>query len=575
MEELQIKRHSLAHVLAKAVQNIFGKDKVLLTIGPAIDNGLYYDFDIEEQITESMLPKIQKEMAQIIKKGEKFERKEVSREDALKLFANNPYKVELINELPEDAVISTYTLGEDFVDLCSGPHVEHTGKLQSMGFKVEKVNGAYWRGNEKNKMLQRVYVYAFNTKEELADYITKIEEAKKRDHRKLGKDLGLFFISDYAKGMPFFLPKGTVLKNQLIDFWREKHRKAGYVEIETPMAMNRQLWETSGHWHYYKDNMYTFTVEEEDFAIKPMNCPGGMLFYKENLHSYKEFPLRVAELGKVHRHEASGTLHGLFRVRVFTQDDAHIFMLPSQIESEIKNVINLVDELYSVFKFEYRVELSTMPESHIGEEKDWRYAETALENALKSLGKEYKINAGDGAFYGPKIDIKISDALGREWQCGTIQLDMQLPKKFELEYTNENGQKEEPVMIHRALYGSLERMIGVLTEHFAGAFPVWLSPVQVKVISLTDRNESYAKEVFDSLIADGIRAELDVRSEKVGYKIREALMQKIPYLIIVGDEEENNKTISLRGRNNLNETGLNLKDFVKKIKKQIETRELN
>ena len=575
MEELQIKRHSLAHVLAKAVQNIFGKDKVLLTIGPAIDNGLYYDFDIEEQITEVMLPKIQKEMAQIIKKGEKFERKEVSKEEALKLFANNPYKIELINELPEEAVISTYTLGEDFVDLCSGPHVEHTGKLQNMGFKVEKVNGAYWRGNEKNKMLQRVYVYAFNTKEELADYIAKIEEAKKRDHRKLGKDLGLFFISDYAKGMPFFLPKGTVLKTELIEFWREKHRKAGYVEIETPMAMNRELWETSGHWHYYKDNMYTFTVEEEDFAIKPMNCPGGMLFYKENLHSYKEFPLRVAELGKVHRHEASGTLHGLFRVRVFTQDDAHIFMLPSQIESEIKNVLNLVDELYSVFNFEYRVELSTMPESHIGEEKDWHFAENALENALKSLGKEYKINAGDGAFYGPKIDIKISDALGREWQCGTIQLDMQLPKKFELEYTDANGQKQEPVMIHRALYGSLERMIGVLTEHFAGAFPVWLSPVQVKVISLTDRNEDYAKEVFDSLMAQGIRAELDVRSEKVGYKIREALMQKIPYLVIVGDEEEQNNTISLRGRNNLNETGLRLEDFIKKIKAQIEARELN
>ena len=575
MEELQIKRHSLAHVLAKAVQNIFGKDKVLLTIGPAIDNGLYYDFDIDEQITESMLPKIQKEMAQIIKKGEKFERGEVSREEALKLFANNPYKVELINELPEEAVISTYSLGEDFVDLCSGPHVEHTGKLQNMGFKVEKVNGAYWRGNEKNKMLQRVYVYAFNTKEELADYITKIEEAKKRDHRKLGKDLGLFFISDYAKGMPFFLPKGTVLKTELIDFWREKHRKAGYVEIETPMAMNRELWETSGHWHYYKDNMYTFTVEEEDFAIKPMNCPGGMLFYKEHLHSYKEFPLRVAELGKVHRHEASGTLHGLLRVRVFTQDDAHIFMLPSQIESEIKNVLNLVDELYSVFKFNYEVELSTMPESHIGDEKDWAYAEDALKSALKSLGKDYKINPGDGAFYGPKIDIKIKDALGREWQCGTIQLDMQLPKKFKLEYTDENGQKQEPVMIHRALYGSLERMIGVLTEHFAGAFPVWLSPVQVKVISLTDRNETYAKEVFDSLMAEGIRAELDVRSEKVGYKIREALMQKIPYLIIVGDEEEANKTISLRGRMGLNETGLNLADFVAKIKTQIETRELN
>lgn len=575
MNELQIKRHSLAHVLAKAMQNVFGKENVKLTIGPAIDNGLYYDFDLSMQIQEADLQKLQKEMTNIIKKGEKFERIELSRENALEKFKDNEYKIELINDLPQDAVISSYTLGEDFIDLCSGPHVEHTGKLQNMGFKVAKTSGAYWRGNENNKMLQRVYVYAFENKEELASYLTFLEEAQKRDHRKLGKELGLFFISDYAKGMPFFLPKGTVLKNELINFWREKHKKAGYIEIETPMAMNRTLWETSGHWHYYKENMYTFTVEEEDFAIKPMNCPGGMLFYKENLHSYKEFPLRVAELGKVHRHEASGTLHGLFRVRVFTQDDAHIFMLPSQIEQEIKNVLKLVEELYSVFKFDYHVELSTMPESHIGDEKDWRYAETALENALKSLGKDYKLNPGDGAFYGPKIDIKIKDAIGREWQCGTIQLDMQLPKKFDLVYTDENGEKQEPVMIHRALYGSLERMIGVLTEHFAGAFPVWLSPVQVKVISLTDRNQDYAQEINKQLLASGVRSELDIRSEKVGYKIREALTQKIPYLIIVGDEEEANKTISLRGRGGLNQTGLNLIDFIQKITTEITERTFN
>ncbi|MBR2052692.1 MAG: threonine--tRNA ligase [Clostridia bacterium] len=489
MDELQIKRHSLAHVLAKAVQNIYGKENVKLTIGPAIENGLYYDFDISKQITESDLATIQKEMINIIKKGEKFERAVLSRKDALEMFKGNEYKTELITELAEDAEISTYTLGADFVDLCAGPHVEHAGKLQNMGFKVAKVNGAYWRGDEKNKMLQRVYVYAFNTKEELNDYLKFLEEAQKRDHRKLGKELGLFMISDYAKGMPFYLPNGLTVKNELIKFWKEKHQAAGYIEIETPMAMNRTLWETSGHWEHYQENMYTFDVEGEQFAIKPMNCPGGMLFYKEGIHSYKEFPLRVAELGKVHRHEASGTLHGLFRVRVFTQDDAHIFMLPSQIESEVKNVLDLVDELYAVFGFNYSFELSTMPESHIGEVETWRTAETALENALKSAGKDYKINAGDGAFYGPKIDIKIQDAIGRSWQCGTIQLDMQLPGRFNLEYVDENGQRQEPVMIHRALYGSLERMIGVLTEHFAGAFPVWLAPTQVRVLSLTERHD--------------------------------------------------------------------------------------
>ena len=572
MDELQIKRHSLAHVLAKAVQNIYGKENVKLTIGPAIDNGLYYDFDISKQITEADLITIQKEMTNIIKKGEKFERAVISRKDALVSFAGNEYKTELVTELPEDAEISTYTLGADFVDLCAGPHVEHAGKLQNMGFKVAKVNGAYWRGDEKNKMLQRVYVYAFNTKEELNNYLKFLEEAQKRDHRKLGKELGLFMISDYAKGMPFYLPNGLTVKNELIKFWKEKHQKAGYIEIETPMAMNRTLWETSGHWEHYQENMYTFDVEGEQFAIKPMNCPGGMLFYKEGIHSYKEFPLRVAELGKVHRHEASGTLHGLFRVRVFTQDDAHIFMLPSQIESEVKNVLDLVDELYAVFGFNYSFELSTMPESHIGEVETWRTAETALENALKSAGKDYKINAGDGAFYGPKIDIKIQDAIGRSWQCGTIQLDMQLPGRFNLEYVDENGQRQEPVMIHRALYGSLERMIGVLTEHFAGAFPVWLAPTQVRVLSLTERHEGYAKEICNELRENGIRAELDIRNEKVGYKIREGLMQKVPYLIILGDEEMANKTISLRGRNNLNQTNVAFSDFLAELKEKIAKR---
>lgn len=573
MEELQIKRHSLAHVLAKAVQKIYGANNVQLTIGPAIENGLYYDFDLDTPITENDLAKIQKEMVNILKKGEKFVRSVISKDQALEMFAANKYKVELINALPKDEQISIYTLGDDFVDLCAGPHIDHAGKLQNMGFKVAKVNGAYWHGDAKNKMLQRVYVYAFNTKDELADYLKFLDEAQKRDHRKLGKELGLFFISDYAKGMPFYMPKGLTLKNELIKFWREKHQSAGYVEIETPMALNRSLWETSGHWEHYKDNMYTFDVEGEDFAIKPMNCPGGMLFYKENIHSYKEFPLRVAELGKVHRHEASGTLHGLFRVRVFTQDDAHIFMLPSQIEDEVKNVLGIVDELYSVFGFDYKFELSTMPDDHIGDEKVWQIAENALEGALKSAGKEYKLNPKDGAFYGPKIDIKIEDALGRKWQCGTIQLDMQLPKRFNLEYIDENGQRQEPIMIHRALYGSLERMIGVLTEHFAGAFPVWLAPVQVRVLSLTERNEKYAQDVFLALTRAGVRAELDVRNEKVGYKIREGLMQKIPYLVIVGDEEEASNTISIRGRQNFNQSGLALTEFVKKITKQIADRQ--
>ena len=574
-EELSIKRHSLAHILAKAVQNIYGKENVKLTIGPAIENGLYYDFDLETSITESDLNKIQKEMINIIKKSEKFVKKVISKQEALEMFKNNEYKIEIINALPENEEISVYYLGEDFVDLCSGPHVEGAKVKEIKYFKLLKVSGAYWKGDEKNKMLQRIYVYAFENKEELNNYLTFLEEAKKRDHRKLGKDLGLFFISDYAKGMPFYLQNGLVLKEELIKFWREVHKEAGYIEIETPMAMNRSLWETSGHWSHYRDNMYTFSVEGEDFAIKPMNCPGGMLVYKEDLHSYKEFPLRVAELGKVHRHEASGTLHGLFRARVFTQDDAHIFMLPSQIEEEVQNVMNLVDKLYSVFKLPYTVKLSTMPDDHLGDEKDWAFAENALANALKNAGKEFTINPKEGAFYGPKIEIAIKDSLGRDWQCGTIQLDMQLPKLFNLEYVDENGEKQEPIMIHRALYGSFERMIGILTEHFAGVFPVWLTPVQVKVISLTSRNEEYAKEVNNKLMAMGIRTELDIRNEKVGYKIREALMKKVPYLLILGDEEESNKTISIRGRNNFNASGEDLNKFIEKILTEIKERTLN
>lgn len=570
-EKLSIMRHSLAHVLAKAVVNLFGKD-VKLTIGPAIDDGLYYDFDFPKPISSEDLQIIQKEMQKIINKGENFRKEIVSKNEALKIFENNPYKIELINELPVNEEISIYYLGDDFFDLCKGPHVEKTSNLQNMGFKVASINGAYWRGSEKNKMLTRIYVYAFENKADLNQHLTMLEEAKKRDHRKLGKELGLFFISDYAQGMPFYMPNGVILKNQLIDFWREKHREAGYIEIETPMAMNRNLWEVSGHWDHYKQNMYTFTIEDEDFAIKPMNCPGGMLFYKEQQHSYKEFPLRVAELGKVHRHEASGTLHGLYRVRVFTQDDAHIFMLPSQIEDEIVNVLKLIDEIYKPFGFGYAIELSTMPDDHIGEVEVWQKAETALQNALKKAGKDFKINPKDGAFYGPKIDIKIKDAIGRTWQCATIQLDMQLPKRFNLEYVDENGEKKEPIMIHRALFGSLERIIGVLTEHYAGAFPLWLAPVQVKVLSLTERNVDYAIKIVETLKQFNIRAEADVRNEKLGYKIREASNLKIPYQIIVGDEEEQNNKISFRGRKNENKSNIDLNEFINRLLLEIKNK---
>lgn len=562
--EIETIRHSLAHVMAKAVCKLY--NDVKLTIGPAIKDGFYYDFDLTEQLGEDDLEKIEAEMRKIINKSEKFTREEVSKEQALQLFKENPYKTELINELPDGEVISIYKTGDDFVDLCRGPHVENTSSLQNVGFKLVKVNGAYWRGNEKNKMLQRVYAYAFASKKELADYIQMQEEAKKRDHRKLGRELGLFFISDYAPGMPFFLPKGVTVMNELIAYWREMHKKAGYLEIMTPMAMNRALWEYSGHWDHYSKNMYTFKVEGEDFAIKPMNCPGGMLAYKESLHSYRDLPLRVGELGKVHRHEASGTLHGLFRVRCFTQDDAHIFMTPEQIESEVKNVLDLVDSMYSTFGLSYHLELSTMPEDHIGDVEDWVMAETKLKNALKKLGRDFVINEGDGAFYGPKIDIHIKDAIGRTWQCGTIQLDMQLPKRFSLEYTDKDGSKKEPIMIHRVIYGSIERFMGIITENFAGAFPFWLAPVQIKVLPVTDAVNEYANKVCNKLTEVGFRCELDDRNEKIGYKIRESASQKTPYNIIIGENEKNNNNISLKIRGGVQANDVNLDEFISKLK---------
>lgn len=568
-----IQRHGMAHVLAKALSKLY-KD-VKLTIGPAIENGFYYDIDLNKSITPDDFKAIEEKMTEIIKNNEDFVRKEVSKKEALELFKDNPYKLEIINELPEDEVISIYYLGDDFVDLCRGPHVENTKMLRGFAFKINKVAGAYWRGNEKNKMLQRVYVYGFSNKDALKEYMHMMEEAQKRDHRKLGKELQLFFISEYAKGMPTYMPKGLIVKNELIKYWREIHQKAGYVEIETPMAMNRQLWEISGHWDHYKDNMYTFKCEDDTFAIKPMNCPGGMLYYMQNKHSYKEFPLRVGELGKVHRHEASGTLSGLLRVRCFTQDDAHIFMLPSQIESEIKNVMKLMDEVYSTFGLKYSVELSTMPENHIGEISEWQMAETALENALKHMNLDYKINAGDGAFYGPKIDIHVKDCIGREWQCGTIQLDMQLPKRFNLTYVDEDGEEKEPIMIHRVIYGSMERMMAILIENFAGAFPTWLAPVQVKVINISESQLEYAKQVKENLELFGIRVELDDRNESIGKKIRQSQMEKVPYSVVVGDKEVENGTVSVRKRGGVDMGAMSVNDFAQFILKEIKDKVIN
>ncbi|HBJ16938.1 MAG TPA: threonine--tRNA ligase [Clostridiales bacterium] len=539
--------HTCSHVMAQAVKRLW--PEVKLAIGPSIDNGFYYDFDAPFNFTQEHLDAIEAEMRKICKEKLKLERFELPREEAIKYMEekDEPYKVELIRDLPADAHISFYTQGE-FTDLCAGPHLDSTGRIKGNGIKLIQCCGAYWRGDSKRKMLQRIYGIAFQSKEELDTYLKRIEEAKKRDHRRLGKELGLFMLTDYGPGFPFFLPKGMVLRNALIDYWREVHKRYGYVEVSTPMILNRQLWEQSGHWDHYKNNMYTTVIDGEDYAIKPMNCPGGMLVYASEPHSYRDLPLRVGELGLVHRHELSGALHGLFRVRCFTQDDAHIFMTPEQMESEIQNVVRLFDEVYNVFGLKYTVELSTMPEDHIGTVEEWEANQEILKKAITGMGKDFVINEGDGAFYGPKLDFHIEDCLGRTWQCGTIQLDSQLPERFNLEYTGEDGQKHRPVMIHRVVFGSIERFIGVITEHFAGAFPLWLTPVQVKVLPVTDRAHEYAKGLTRKLVDAGIRAEGDYRSEKLGYKIREAQMQKIPYMLVVGDRDMENGTVSVRTR---------------------------
>ena len=539
--------HTCSHIMAQAVKRLW--PEVQLAIGPAIDEGWYYDFDAPFTFTPEHLAKIEAEMKKVCKERLPIVRSEKPRAEAIAYMQerNEPYKVELINDLPEDAVISFYTQG-DFTDLCAGPHLDHTGRVKHNGFKLLNSCGAYWRGDSNRKMLQRIYGIAFQSKEELDTYLQRIEEAKKRDHRRLGKELGLFMLTDYGPGFPFFLPKGMVLRNTLIDYWREVHKRYGYVEVSTPMILNRQLWEQSGHWDHYKNNMYTTVIDGEDYAIKPMNCPGGMLVYASEPHSYRDLPLRVGELGLVHRHELSGALHGLFRVRCFTQDDAHIFMTREQMESEIQNVVRLFDEVYNVFGLKYTVELSTMPEDHIGTVEEWEANQEILKKAITGMGKDFVVNEGDGAFYGPKLDFHIEDCLGRTWQCGTIQLDSQLPERFNLEYTGEDGQKHRPVMIHRVVFGSIERFIGVITEHFAGAFPLWLTPVQVKVLPVTDRAHEYAKGLTQKLVDAGIRAEDDCRSEKLGYKIREAQMQKIPYMLVVGDRDMENGTVSVRTR---------------------------
>ena len=560
--------HTCSHIMAQAVKRLW--PEVQLAIGPAIDEGWYYDFDAPFTFTPEHLAKIEAEIKKVCKERLPIVRSEKPRAEAITYMQerNEPYKVELINDLPEDAVISFYTQG-DFTDLCAGPHLDHTGRVKHNGFKLLNSCGAYWRGDSNRKMLQRIYGIAFQSKEELETYLQRIEEAKKRDHRRLGKELGLFMLTDYGPGFPFFLPKGMVLRNTLIDYWREVHKRYGYVEVSTPMILNRQLWEQSGHWDHYKNNMYTTVIDGEDYAIKPMNCPGGMLVYASEPHSYRDLPLRVGELGLVHRHELSGALHGLFRVRCFTQDDAHIFMTREQMESEIQNVVRLFDEVYNVFGLKYTVELSTMPEDHIGTVEEWEANQEILKKAITGMGKDFVVNEGDGAFYGPKLDFHIEDCLGRTWQCGTIQLDSQLPERFNLEYTGEDGQKHRPVMIHRVVFGSIERFIGVITEHFAGAFPLWLTPVQVKVLPVTDRAHEYAKSLTQKLVDAGIRAEDDCRSEKLGYKIREAQMQKIPYMLVVGDRDMENGTVSVRTRKGEDLGAMTMDAFLSKCLSEI------
>ena len=536
-------RHTASHILAQAVKRLWPEAK--LAIGPAIDKGFYYDIDMEHTLTPEDLGKIEKEMSRIVKENLPITKSVMSRQEAIEFFKskNEDYKVELIEDLPEDAVISCYAQG-DFIDLCAGPHVASTGKVKA--FKLQSIAGAYWRGDEKNKMLQRIYGTAFEKKEELDAYLHMLEEAAKRDHRKLGKELGLFVIKEEGPGFPFFLPKGMALRNELENFWREVHHDFEYDEIRTPIILNKQLWETSGHWEHYRENMYTTIIDDEEYAIKPMNCPGGILVYQNEMHSYRDLPLRYAELGLVHRHELSGALHGLFRVRAFTQDDAHVFMLPEQMQSELMKVIELFDRIYSQFGLKYHVELSTKPDNAMGDDAIWEAATEALRNAIEAKGLDYVINPGDGAFYGPKLDYHIEDSLGRTWQCGTIQLDMNLPERFNVEYIGEDGQKHRTIMIHRACFGSMERFIGILTEHYAGAFPTWMAPVQVKVLPISEKHVEYANQLAKQMRHDYVRVEVDDRNEKIGYKIRQAQMEKVPYMLVVGDKEMEDNSVNVR-----------------------------
>ena len=562
-------RHTASHIMAQAIKRLY--PEVKLAIGPSVADGFYYDIDSETPLTTEDLEKIEKEMKKIVKEALPITRFTKSREEAIAYFKEKqePYKVELIEDLPEDAEISFYQQGE-FVDLCAGPHLMNTKTVKA--FKLTSLAGAYWRGSEKNKMLTRIYGTAYTKKADLEEYLTRLEEAKRRDHRKLGKELGLFMMREEGPGFPFFLPKGMVLKNTLLDYWREIHNKAGYVEISTPVMLSRHLWETSGHWDHYKENMYTTVIDETDFAIKPMNCPGGILVYQSEPRSYRDLPLRMGELGLVHRHEKSGQLHGLMRVRCFTQDDAHIFMMPEQIRDEIKGVAKLIDEVYQLFGFKYHVELSTRPEDSMGSDEDWEMATDALRGALDDLGLDYVVNEGDGAFYGPKIDFHLEDSIGRTWQCGTIQLDFQLPLRFELEYTGADGEKHRPIMIHRVAFGSIERFIGILIEHFAGAFPTWLSPVQVKVLPISEKYMDYAEKVFAQLKEAGIRVEIDNRAEKIGYKIREARLQKVPYMLVVGAKEEEEGKVSVRSRFLGDEGAKDLGEFIVSLKEEIKDR---
>lgn len=570
-DELRAIRHTASHVLAQAVKRLYPDAK--LAIGPAIDDGFYYDFDREGGFTPEDLEKLEAEMAKIVKENLPVKPFVLPRDEAVRFMEEKaePYKVELIEDLPDEETISFYQQGE-FVDLCAGPHIMYTKGVKA--FKLTSIAGAYWRGSEKNKMLTRIYGTAFANKTDLESYLTMMEEAKKRDHRKLGKELGLFMFAEEGPGFPFFLPKGMTLKNTLIDYWREIHYRDGYQEVSTPIILSRKLWENSGHWDHYKDNMYTTVIDEEDYAVKPMNCPGGMLVYKNQPHSYRDLPLKVGELGLVHRHEKSGQLHGLMRVRCFTQDDAHIFMRDDQIEDEIKGVTRLINEVYSQFGFEYFVELSTRPEDSMGSDEDWEMATNGLRKALEDMGLDYIVNEGDGAFYGPKIDFHLRDSLGRTWQCGTIQLDFQMPQRFDLEYTAEDGNKKRPIMIHRVCFGSIERFIGILIEHFAGKFPVWLAPVQVKVIPVSEKSMDYATGVYEKLKAAGIRTELDHKDEKVGYKIRQAQLEKVPFMLVLGEKEAAEGAITVRSRDKGDLGAAQLEAFISDVKRMIETKEM-